>query len=535
MSAASVQSATGKGADQGHIWSSPGNPWLIAIVVTLAAFMEVLDSTIVNVALPHIAGSMSASNDESTWVLTSYLVANGIVLMVSGFFTRLLGRKRYFLICIVMFTICSFLCGVSTNLTEIIVFRILQGFFGGGLQPCQQSIILDTFPPAKRSAAFGVTAIATVVAPVMGPVLGGFITDNASWRWIFLINIPIGLIAFFGVTALVQDPPWLKVAGKTRASVDYIGLGFITLGLGAFQIMLDRGEDADWFNSGFIQLMALFAVIGVVGAIFWLLYAKNPIVNLRVLADRNFAVGCLMIAGMAIVLYSSSVLIPQMTQQQLGYTATLSGLVLAPGAVALIFVIVIVGRLMAIVPAKYIIAFGFASLAAALFYSSNLARDIDFATLVKMRITQTAGLGFLFVPISAIAYLTVPGKLNSDAAALFTMFRNVAGSIGISVSSALVTTRGQVRSAYLSSHLSPMSQGYANLLSKTSQTLHAGGQTLAAAQQSAKAMIDQSLGAQSKILGYEDVFVLCAILAIAVVPFTFLLSSAKVEQAAGGH
>jgi len=493
-----------------------------------------LDSTIVNVALPHIAGSMSASNDESTWVLTSYLVANGIVLMISGFFTRLLGRKRYFLICIVMFTVCSFLCGVSTNLTELIIFRVLQGFFGGGLQPNQQSIILDTFPPARRAAAFGVTAMATIVAPVLGPVLGGFITDNASWRWIFLMNIPIGVIAFFGVTALVQDPPWLKMAGKIRASVDYIGLGFITLGLGAFQIMLDRGEDADWFSSGFIQLMALFAVIGIVGAIYWLLYAKNPIVNLRVMVDRNFAVGCLMIAGMAIVLYSSSVLIPQLAQQQLGYTATLSGLVLAPGALALIFLIVIVGRLMTVIPAKYIISFGFLFLAAAFVYSSHLASDIDFATLVKMRIAQTMGLGFLFVPISSIAYLTVPAKMNGDAAALFTMFRNVAGSIGISVASALVTTRGQVRTAYLSSHLTPFSQGYADLLSKTSQTLQAGGHTLAAAQQSAKAMIDQTLGTQANILAYGDVFILCAALSLAVVPFTFLLSSAKVEQSAEG-
>jgi DHA2 family multidrug resistance protein len=526
--------APDSGRDKAQTWNPAGNPWLIAIVVTLAAFMEVLDTTIVNVALPHIAGSMSASNDESTWVLTSYLVANGIVLLVSGFFTRLLGRKRYFLICIVMFTVCSFLCGIATNLTEIIIFRLLQGFFGGGLQPNQQSIILDTFPPARRAAAFGVTAMATIVAPVLGPVLGGLITDNYSWRWIFLINIPVGVIAFFGVSALVQDPPWLKTAGKIKASIDYIGFGFIALGLGAFQIMLDRGEDADWFNSGFIRLMAVLAVIGIVGAIYWLLYAKNPIVNLRVLADRNFALGCLMIAAMGIVLYSSSVLIPQLAQQQLGYTATWSGLILAPGAVALILLIVIVGRVMTFVPARYVITFGFAFLACAFIYSSRLAADIDFGTLVKMRITQTMGLGFLFVPISSIAYLTVPAKLNGDAAALFTMFRNVAGSVGISVASALVTTRSQVRTAYLGSHLSPLSQGYADLLSKTSQTLQAGGQAMAAAQQSAKAMIDQTLSTQAHILGYEDVFLLCAVLAVAVVPFTFLLSSAKVEQAAGG-
>ncbi len=533
MSAAVSQSSS-EVADRAKTWRAPGNSWLIAIVVTLAAFMEVLDSTIVNVALPHIAGSMSASNEESTWVVTSYLVANGIALMISGFFTRLLGRKRYFLICIVMFTICSFLCGIATNLTEIIFFRLLQGFFGGGLQPNQQSIILDTFPPERRAAAFGVTAMATIVAPVLGPVLGGFITDNASWRWIFLINIPVGVIAFFGVTALVLDPPWLKTDGTIRTSVDYVGLGFITLGLGAFQIMLDRGEEADWFDSGFIQLMAILAATGIVGGIYWLLYAKNPIVNLRVMADRNFALGCMMIAAMAMVLYSSSVLIPQLAQQQLGYTATWSGLVLAPGAIALILLIVVVSRLMTVVPARYMIASGFAIMAVAFFYSSHLARDINFATLVKMRVAQTMGLGFLFVPITSITYLTIPAKLNSDAAALFTMFRNVAGSVGISVSSALVTTRGQVRTAYLSSHLSPLSQGYNNLLSKTAQTIQAGGQSMAASQQNAKAMIERTLSSQANILGYEDVFVLCAALALGILPFTFLLSSAKAEQAAGG-
>jgi DHA2 family multidrug resistance protein len=521
-------------ADKAETWRPAGNPWLIALVVTLAAFMEVLDTTIVNVALPHIAGSMSASNDESTWVLTSYLVANGIVLMISGFFTRLLGRKRYFLICIAMFTVCSFLCGIATNLTEIIIFRLLQGFFGGGLQPNQQSIILDTFPREKRAAAFGVTAMATIVAPVLGPVLGGLITDNYSWRWIFLINIPVGIVAFLGVNALVQDPPWLKLAGKVKASIDYIGLGFIALGLGAFQIMLDRGEDADWFNSGFIRLMAAFSAIGIVGAIYWLLYAKKPIVNLRVMGDRNFALGCVMIGAMAMILYSSAVLLPQLSEQQLGYTATWAGLILAPGALALIALIVVVGRIMPFVQTRHLIAFGFMLLGAAFLYSSRLTPNIDFGTLTKMRIFQTLGLGFLFVPISSIAYLTVPAKLNGDAAALFTMFRNVAGSVGISASSALITTRAQVQMAHLGGHLSPLSQAYANLLSSASRTIAAGGQAMASAQQSATAMLYQTLLAQAQILAYSDVFVICAVLSILIVPLTFLLSSAKVGQGGGG-
>ena len=535
MTAAEISQGGAAQGDAARTWRPAGNPWLIALVVTLAAFMEVLDSTIVNVALPHIAGSMSASNDESTWVLTSYLVANGVVLLTSGFFTRLFGRKLYFLICIVMFTVCSLLCGIATSLPQIIVFRLLQGFFGGGLQPCQQSIVLDTFPPEKRSAAFGLTAMATIVAPVLGPVVGGLITDNFSWRWIFFINIPVGVIAFMGVLALVQDPPWLKRAAKGALSIDYIGLGLIALGLGAFQIMLDRGEDADWFSSGFIRVLAVMAVTGVVGAVTWLLYAKKPIVDLRVMGDRNFALGCLMVAGMAIVLYSSSVLIPQLTQQQLGYTATWAGLVLAPGAVALIALIVIISRVLQLVQTRLVIGFGFLFLSAAFLFSSRLTADIDFAHLVQDRVTQTLGLGFLFVPISSIAYLTVPAKFNTDAAALFTMFRNVAGSIGISLSSALVTTRGQVRMAYLSGHLSSLSQPYSTLLTTTQNALTASGATAASAQQSAMAMIHSTLNTQSQILGYSDVFVTCAVLSLCIVPFTFLLSSAKAGASAGAH
>jgi DHA2 family multidrug resistance protein len=521
--------------DRAGTWRPAGNPWLIALVVTLAAFMEVLDTTIVNVALPHIAGSMSASNDESTWVLTSYLIANGIVLLISPFFSRLFGRKRYFLICILMFTVCSFLCGVAASLPQIIAFRLLQGFFGGGLQPNQQSIILDTFPREKRGAAFGVTAMATVVAPVLGPVIGGLITDNFSWRWIFLINIPVGIIAFIGVSSLVQDPPWLKTLAKSKVSIDYIGLGLIILGLGAFQIMLDRGEDADWLNSGFIRLMAVLAAVGIVGAIYWLLYAKKPIVNLRVLADRNFALGCLMIAAMALILYSSAVLLPQLSEQQLGYTATWAGLILMPGAVALIFLIIIVSRVvMPRVQARYIIAVGFIFLGGAFVYSSWLTPDIDFVTLLKMRVLQTMGLGFLFVPISSVAYLTVASELNSDAAALFTMFRNVAGSVGISLSTALVTTRSQVRMAYLGGHLSPFSQAYADLLASAARTIAAGGQAMASAQKSAGVMLEQTLLDQAQILAYQDVFMICAVVSIIIVPLTFLLSPAKVGQGAGG-
>ena len=513
------------------------NPWLIAIVVTLAAFMEVLDTTIVNVALPHIAGTMSASTDESTWTLTSYLVSNGIVLTISGYLTRLLGRKRYFLICIAMFTVCSFLCGISTSLPQIIIFRLMQGFFGGGLQPNQQSIILDTFPPAKRAQAFGVTALATVVAPVIGPALGGWITDNYSWRWIFLINIPVGIVTFFCVMALVRDPPSMRDE-RRKADLDYVGLGLIILGLGALQIFLDRGETDDWFSSPLIRVMAVFAVTGIVGAVCWLLYTKKPIVDLRVLADRNFAVGSLMIFAMAVILYSSAVLLPQLSQQLLGYTATLAGLILVPGALALIVLIILVGRILPLVQTRYVIAFGFALLGGAFFYSHRLTPDLDFQTLVLMRVFQTTGLAFLFVPISTITYLTLPRRLNGDAAALFTMFRNIAGSIGISLSTALITTRSQVRMAYLGEHQTPYSQPYLDTVASTARTLQASGVPRDLAQQGAVGHLYQQLIAQSQLLSYTDVFAICAFLAFLAIPFTFLFSKSKAGGSPvgeGGH
>ena len=325
-------------------WKPKANPWLIAVAVTLATFMEVLDTTIVNVALPHIAGSMSASADEATWALTSYLVANGIVLTISGWLGDLLGRKRYFLICIAMFTVCSFLCGSATSLSQLIVFRLAQGFFGGGMQPNQQSIILDTFEPARRGAAFGVAAMATIVAPVLGPTLGGYITDVASWRWIFFLNVPVGIVAVFLVSALVEDPPWVKE--RRSHGVDYIGLGLIIVGLGCLEIMMDRGEDADWFNSTFIRTMAILSFLGITGAIAWLQVAKRPIVHLDVFKDRNFATSCLMIAATGGLLYASAVTIPQMAQEYLGYTATWAGLILSPGGIMIIFMIPFIGKLL---------------------------------------------------------------------------------------------------------------------------------------------------------------------------------------------
>ena len=356
-------------------WRPRGNRWLIAVVVTVAAFMEILDTTIVNVSLPHIAGSLSTSYDNATWTLTSYLVANGIVLPISGGIGRIVGRKRYFMICIAAFTLFSFLCGIASSLTELIVFRLLQGFFGGGLQPNQQSIILDTFPAAQRGRAFSVVAVAVIFAPIIGPTLGGWITDTYSWRWMFLINIPIGLVALPAIAALVEDPPWVERERARWVDIDYIGIGLIALGFGALQIMLDRGEDADWFGSSFIVLMAVLALLGLVrrerlaggaGA------AAGGAIG--VFLDRNFAVGSVAALAMFAILYSSAVLIPQLSQTQFGYTALWAGLLLSPGGFVVLFLIPIVGRLLLPnVQTRYIIAFGFFSLGLALAYATTLA------------------------------------------------------------------------------------------------------------------------------------------------------------------
>ena len=495
--------------------------------------MEVLDTTIVNVALPHIAGALSSSNDEATWTLTSYLVANGIVLPISGFFGNRLGRKRYFLICIGAFGLCSFLCGIASSLPQLIIFRLAQGFFGGGLQPNQQAIILDTFPPERRGMAFSITAIATIVAPVLGPTLGGWITDNYSWRWIFFINIPVATFTFFAVSSLVEDPPW--VANQPKRSIDGIGLGLVALGLGCLQVVMDRGEDDDWFGSSFIVGMSIASAVGLLGAIGWLLSVKKPIVSLRVMGDRNFALGCFSTFVMFGVLYASAVLIPQLAQEVLNYNATLAGLVLSPGSALVCITIPLVQRVMNTVPTKYIAAFGFLVLGAGLTYSMNLVPDIDYDTLAKMRAAQSFGIALLFVPISTLSYATLPKELNSDAAALYTMFRNVSGAIGISLSTAFVTQRTQVRTAHLVTHLDTFNQGYNDTVQRYQQTLLSSGHAAATTLNTATGQIYQMLRTQAQVLAYSDVFMYCAVGAFIVVPFAFFFSGVKGKGGASVH
>ena len=526
----------GKAEGAGEGWRPSVNPWIIAVCVTLAAFMEILDTTIVNVALPYIAGSLAVSNDEANYALTSYLVANGIVLTISGWVSDTIGRKRYFLLCIFMFTVCSFLCGISQSLTQIIIFRAFQGLFGGGLQPNQQSIILDTFEPAKRGAAFGVTAVATIVAPVLGPTLGGYLTINYGWRWIFFVNIPVGLFAVIVNFFVVQDPPWEKEKQKRKTrGIDYIGLSLIALGLGCLQIMLDRGEDDNWFGSRFIVTMGLLAFLGIFGAICWLLTAKKPIVKLEVFKDKNFTMGCVLIAAMGAILYASSVIIPQFSQQVLGYDAYKSGLILSPGGIVVIILIPIVGQIMKRVQTRYIVMLGFILMGISLFYSSGLVPDIDFDTLVFMRSAQSAALGFLFVPISQIAYLTLPKRFQSDGAALFSMFRNVFGAIGISISSALVTERTQADQAHLSKFMTPLHNGYNNLIQQSEAALRTLGRAPAGIHDQAVSHTFQTFRTQAQVLAYSNVFLYASVVAFLVVPFCIFISNKKAQGGGAGH
>jgi DHA2 family multidrug resistance protein len=372
-----------------------------------------------------------------------------------------------------------------------------------------------------------------VIAPILGPVLGGYLTDTYSWHWIFLINVPIGAATFFGVMHFVEDPPHVTKERKTAPPFDYIGVAFVALALGCLEVGIDRGEDYDWLGSPFVRVMFVLSAIGFLFGCTYLYYARHPIVDLRVFKDRNFALGTLQIAFMGFILYASAVLIPQFAQQQLGYTATWAGLVLAPGAVLLVMLIPAVGKILNYIPVKYVIAFGGLLLSGALFYSSYLVPDMDFRHLVILRATQTSGLAFLFVPISTIAYATVPERLNGDAAALFSMARNVVGGIGISVSTALVTDHMQTRQGRLIDNLTPTSQGYVDFLQQVQQAIVDTGQTVSQAAQAAPGQVFQMLRSQAAVLAYSDVFVITAVMTLIMIPTALLMSGVKGKPGAG--
>jgi MFS transporter, DHA2 family, multidrug resistance protein len=390
-------------ADQAYAPQSV-NPWIIALAVTLATFMEVLDTSIANVSLPHIAGGLSAGQDEATWVLTSYLVSNAVILPMSGWFSSVIGRKRFYMSCVAVFTVSSFFCGLAPNLGMLIFFRVVQGLGGGGLQPSEQSILADTFPPAKRGMAFAVYGMAVVVAPAIGPTLGGWITDNYSWRWIFYINIPIGIISLLLTSRLITDPPHLRGKKREGLNIDYIGLSLLAIGLGALQVVLDKGQREDWFESSFIISLTAIAVVALITVIFWEWNHDHPIIELKLFRDRSFALGNAMMFMLGFVLWGSTLLIPLFVQTLLGYPAEQAGLALMPGGLLIIACLPVVGYLLSKYDPRKMLLFGLTLLAVAVFHMTSFDLYMDFRTVVIARMIQGAGMAFLFVPINTVAY-----------------------------------------------------------------------------------------------------------------------------------
>ena len=515
-------SSAGSGAAGGDLWRPRVNPWIIAAAVSLAAFMEVLDTSIANVALPHIAGGLAASNDESTWVLTSYLVSNAIVLPLSGWLVASLGRKRFFLICITFFTASSFLCGIAPSLGFLLLFRVMQGAFGGGLQPMAQSILGDSFAPEKRGLAFSLYGITTICAPAIGPTLGGWITDNYSWRWIFYINVPVGILALILVYQLVEDPPYIARLKAGLSSFDFVGFSLLTLGVGALQIVLDKGQEDDWFGSHFITTLVVIAVVGLVALVVWEWLQKEPIVDVRLFKNFNVATTNLMFLMLGAALFSSTVLMPQLLQTLMGYTAQKAGMVLSAGALVVLVVLPMVGKLTTRFQARHIIAFGWIGLAAAMYISSKqIDLLMSFRSATLLRVWQYIPVAFLFVPLTLAGYLGLAPEKTNAAAGLMNFFRNMGQSVGTSAVTTLIARRSQYHQSVLTEYTA--SGRFHSSITVLAIRLTRSGLSAHAAQQQALGRLYAVVQAQAAVLSYIDVYWLLAMGSAIMFVASFLL------------
>jgi MFS transporter, DHA2 family, multidrug resistance protein len=515
------------------VWRPRFNPWLIAVVVALGAFMEVLDTSIANVALPYMAGNLGASNDQSTWVLTSYLVSNAIILPISGWLAGLFGRKRFFMLCLAIFTISSLLCGIAPSLGYLLFFRVLQGAGGGGLQPMAQAILADTFPPHQRGLAFALYGITAIMAPTIGPTLGGWITFNYSWRWIFFINIPVGLATLFLVRQFVEDPPYLKRLKNAAVKLDYIGIALLTLGIGALQILLDKGQEDDWFGSNFITTLAIVAAVCLIGLVIWEWRQKVPIIDVRMFKNFNFALSNLMMFVLGILLFSSLVLMPQFLQTLLGYTSQLAGLALSAGGLVLLFEMPIMGQLTTKIPARYLIGFGWLALCVAMFYSTKrIDLQISFNSAVWLRITQVIGLGFLFVPISLVVFIGVAPEKNSSVAGIVNFMRNMGSSVGTSLVTTLIARRSQFHQSILVDHARVDNPNFQNTVNGLTQKLAHSGLGAHEAHVQAYARIYEGIKAQAASLAYIDTFKVLSVGGAIMFFLSFLLK--RNEPGGGG-
>lgn len=477
------------------------NPWLIAASVMLATFMEVLDTSVAAVALPYMAGSLSATNDESTWVLTSYLVSNAVMLPATGWLATRFGRKRLLVTCIAIFTVSSFACGAAVSLPMLVIARILQGAGGGALQPVAQAILLESFPPARRGVAMAVYGLGVVVAPILGPTLGGWITDNYSWRWIFFINIPIGVLASVMILSFVEDPAYIREARPGR--LDVVGLGLLVLWIGTLQVILDKGQEADWFSAQWIRWFALLCAVGFVGFVVRELRTETPLVRLSIFANRNFAVGTALIGVVGVTLYGIVTLQPQLLQTLMGYDALQAGLAVSTRGVGAVLAMAVVGRLTQLVDNRVLIGGGFLVLALAAFMFGHINLAMARSSLDWANVVSGLGVGFIFVPISVVAMGTLRNEQMGNASGIFNLLRNLGGSIGIAAATAMVARGAQAHQALLVGHLAPDQPAYRDLLAAQRSLLAPALGSVTAAQQ-AVARAYNLLIQQATLLAYVD-------------------------------
>jgi DHA2 family multidrug resistance protein len=512
------------------------NPWLIAVLVAFAAFMEVLDTTIANVALPYIAGGLGISEDEASWVVTTYLVANAVIIPASPFLAQLLGRKNLFLISLAIFTVSSVLCGSAWSLQSLLLFRVLQGFGGGCMVPVAQSILADSFPPAKRGQAFAVFGVAVVVAPVVGPTLGGWLSDNMSWHWCFLINGPVGLIAMALIALVLRESEAATAARRQAGGFDFIGFLLVATFLGALEIMLDRGLDDDWFGSTFIVKVAALCALAFVLMIPWEMSHPNPAIDVRLLAKRQFATCFVVMMLTGALLLASTQFTSLLVQQDFGYTATWAGILSSPGGIVTMMTMFVAGRLVGKIQPKYLIAVGAVIIALSMYRLTNAYGDLGFWFLAGSRMVFGLGLPLIFVSITTASYDGIPPDKTSQASALINAARNTGGSIGISIASNVLTHREQFHQSRLAEHAIPSSVQYQDTLQQVTNFFTAHGSGLVQAHNQAIQWIGQQVQLQASFMGYTDAFWVLTLIALTAVPLALSLRKIKLGGAVhAGH
>ena len=514
-------------------WRPRHNPWPVAFTVTLATFMEVLDTSIANIALPHIAGSFGASTNESTWVLTSYLVSNGIVLPISAWLATRLGRKKFYMACVVLFASSSFMCGLAPSLGVLVFFRVLQGAGGGGLQPSEQAILADTFSPSERGMAFSIYAMAVVLAPAIGPTLGGYLTDNYSWRWIFYINVPISILSLIMTQRFVEDPPYLAAEKEKskKARIDYIGLSLVALGVGTLQMVLDKGQELDWFGSHLIIAGTVIAAAVLIFWVWWEWTHPHPIVELKLLKKRNFSAAMFSMLVLGGVLYGTTVLLPEFMQNLMGYPAVLSGEALAAGGFVMLLTMPTSGALTGKIDPRKLMAAGFGITAIGLYnMATHLSLGMDFATVSLVRVYQVLGLAFIFVPSNVLCYTGIPIEQNNQVSSMMNFVRNIGGSVGIALVGTAVTRSTQARQNFMAAHLREGNPVFHQAIAGLAATLHGRGMSPAQATHAAYLQLAMLLEQQAAAVAFKDVIAVLALIVTCLIPLAFIMVKPPMEQ-----